>query len=70
MGAEYTPAQAAATAKYLKQFKQIIVRVDAETFERIQKAVGISGQTQKDFILDAIEDRVSRFEHQGGEKPP
>lgn len=58
MGKTYTPAQAAATARYLKQFKQMIVRVDEETFEKIQEAVKRSGLSQKDFILEAIYDKI------------
>lgn len=62
MGNKYTEAQAKATAKYLKQFKTILIRISDEDFERIQKAVEKSGKTQKDFIYDAVMEAVERQE--------
>ena len=58
MGKVYTPAQAAATAKYLSQFKQVLVRLDDEQRQRLDRAVEKSGKTQRDFVMDAIEKAI------------
>ena len=62
MGKVYTPAQAKATAKYLAQFRKILLRVTDEDFNRIQTAVEKSGKTQKDFLYDAVMEAVERQE--------
>lgn len=61
MGAEYTPAQKAATIKYLtEKTDDIRVRVPKGTKARWNAAAEAAGVSTTRFIVDAVEEKISR----------
>ena len=60
MGAKYTEAQRKATETYQKTLSNIGIRVKKEEYTRYKEAATASGLSLREFILEAIEEKIER----------
>ena len=60
MGSEYTEAQRRATEKYQKTLSNISIRVKKEDYALYKEAAAKSGQSLRDYVLTALNEKILR----------
>ena len=60
MGAKYTQAQKEATEKYQKTLANISIRIKREDYARYKDAAYVSGQSLRDYVLTALDEKIER----------
>ena len=60
MGAKYTAAQKAATEKYQKTLANISIRIKREDYTRYKNASDEAGQSLRDYVLTALDEKLAR----------
>ena len=60
MGAKYTQAQKEATEKYQKTLANISIRIKREDYARYKDAASVSGQSLRDYVLTALDEKMQR----------
>ena len=60
MGATYTEAQKKATKKYQSTLSNISIRIKKEEYERIKKGVEKTGASLREFVIEAINEKLER----------
>lgn len=60
MGAKYTDAQKRATENYQKTLSNISIRVKKEDYNRYKEASLLAGQSLRDYVLSAIDEKIER----------
>lgn len=60
MSKQLTEAKKAAIKKYLERFSQFVVRMNDDDFKRLNQAAEAAGKSRAAFVLDAIEEAISK----------
>ena len=60
MGSKYTEAQKRATEKFQKTLANISIRIKREDYNRYKEAAAAAGQSLREFVIAAIEEKLNR----------
>ena len=60
MGSKYTEAQKRATEKFQKTLANISIKIKREDYNRYKEAAAAAGQSLREFVIAAIEEKLNR----------